>query len=69
MSQTVVRIDARSQRTEPTDAAATVAAPRRRVDVSSLHLDEIRAYVDANLETDRVSLERRGARTYLVVEE
>ncbi|NKE36353.1 hypothetical protein GWG54_11085 [Natronococcus sp. JC468] len=69
MSQTVVRIDARSQRTEPTDAAATVDSPRRRVDVSSLHLDEIRTYVEANLETDRVSLERRGARTYLVVEE
>ncbi|ELY56786.1 hypothetical protein QA600_16640 [Natronococcus sp. A-GB1] len=68
MSQTVLRIDARSQRTEPTDAAATVEAPRRRVDVSSLHLDEIQTYVDANLETDRVSLERRGSRTFLLVE-
>ncbi|MFU8869342.1 hypothetical protein [Natronococcus sp.] len=68
MSQTVVRIDARSQRTEPTDAAATVEPPRRRVDVSSLHLDEIQTYVDANLETDRVSLERRGSRTFLLVE-
>lgn len=68
MSQTVVRIDARSQRTELADAAAAVDAPRRRVDVSSLGLAEIETYVDANLETDRVSLERRGARTYLVVE-
>ncbi|AGB37687.1 hypothetical protein [Natronococcus occultus] len=68
MSQTVVRIDARSQRTELADAVAARRPPRRRVDVSSLHLEEIETYVEVNLETDRVSLERRGARTYLVVE-
>ncbi|MFC4543172.1 hypothetical protein ACFO5R_14675 [Halosolutus amylolyticus] len=42
---------------------------RRRIDVTDLHAAGIDSFVRSNVETDRVSLEHRGARTYLVIEE
>ncbi|WIV68044.1 hypothetical protein [Natrialbaceae archaeon AArc-T1-2] len=49
---------------EPRVADPTV---RRRVDVTGLDLTAIRRLVREDLETDRVSLERCGARTYLLL--
>ncbi len=42
---------------------------RRRIDVTDLQTAGLDAFVRSNVETDRVSLEHRGARTYLVLEE
>lgn len=42
---------------------------RRRIDVTDLHAAGIEEYVQSNVETDAVSLEHRGARTFLVLEE
>ncbi|WP_265108411.1 hypothetical protein [Halosolutus halophilus] len=42
---------------------------RRRIDVTDLHAAGIESFVRSNVETDRVSLEHRGERTYLVIEE
>lgn len=41
---------------------------RRRIDVTDLHAAGVESFVRSNVETDRVSLEHRGSRTYLVVE-
>ncbi|MDF9744202.1 hypothetical protein [Natrinema salsiterrestre] len=51
------------------DRDARTADQRRRIDVSDVHTTEIREYVRSNLETDAVSLEHRGGRTYLLIEE
>lgn len=42
---------------------------RRRIDVTDMDAEGVTAYVRERVHTDRVSLESRGARTYLVVEE
>ncbi|WP_226480032.1 hypothetical protein [Natrinema amylolyticum] len=42
---------------------------RRRIDVSDLHAAGIGEFVRSNVETDAVSLEHRGGRTYLLLEE
>lgn len=42
---------------------------RRRIDVSDLHTAGIDEFVRSNVETDAVSLEHRGGRTYLLLEE
>lgn len=45
-----------------------VETERQRIDVTDLRADGISEFVDANVDTDSVSLEHRGARTYLVLE-
>ncbi len=42
---------------------------RRRIDVTDLQTAGIESFVRSSIETDRVSLEHRGVRTYLVLEE
>ncbi|EMA35658.1 hypothetical protein [Halobiforma nitratireducens] len=52
------------------EGAATAATPeRRRIDVTELPADGIEAFVDESVDTEYVSLEHRGGRTYLVLEE
>lgn len=41
---------------------------RRRIDVSDLNADSLVEFVEENVGTHLVSLEHRGARTYLVLE-
>ncbi|WP_247729152.1 hypothetical protein [Halovivax limisalsi] len=41
---------------------------RRRVDVTDLSADALETFLDENVGTHLVSLERRGGRTYLVLE-
>ncbi|MCU4926301.1 hypothetical protein OB905_09945 [Halobacteria archaeon AArc-dxtr1] len=53
------------------DGTATPEKPgdqRRRIDVTELDATDVQEFVRTNVGTDRVSLEHRGARTYLVVE-
>ncbi|WP_247002325.1 hypothetical protein [Halosolutus gelatinilyticus] len=54
-----------------TDERVTADSGRqqRRIDVTDLHAAGIESFVRSNVDTDRVSLEQRGARTYLVLEE
>ena len=50
----------------------TLEAPeprRRRIDVTDLHAAGIEGFVESSVDTDCVSLEHRGGRTYLVVDE
>ncbi|SDR18448.1 hypothetical protein [Natronobacterium texcoconense] len=42
---------------------------RRRIDVTELRADGIEEFVEGSVATDRVSLEHRGSRTFLVLEE
>jgi len=51
-------------RSEPAESGRA----RRRIDVTELDAAGVDRYVRENVATDRVSLEHRGARTYLVVE-
>lgn len=44
-------------------------AERRRIDVSDLDAIGVDTFVRERVGTDRVSLEHRGSRTYLLVEE
>lgn len=56
----------------PTDEDGAVSTDRtapRRIDVTDLDAAGVTAYVERNVETDCVSLETRGTRTYLVVGE
>ena len=64
------RTDASAQSTETRERRPTTQArERRRIDVTDLHADGIEEFVESNVDTDRVSLEHCGSRTYLVVEE
>ncbi|WP_306052819.1 hypothetical protein [Natronococcus wangiae] len=68
MTIIVDRTEDRSDRDESMEAGSTATSERRRIDVTDLHADGISEFVDANVDTDDVSLEHRGARTYLVLE-
>lgn len=65
-------VDRTEDRTEATDrrGAATLEPEltRRRIDVTDMHADGVQEFVRSNVDTDDVSLEHRGGRTYLVVE-
>lgn len=51
------------------DAPANPTRPTtRRIDVTHLDAQGVQEYVRENVATDRVSLEHRGERTYLLVE-
>lgn len=67
-------VDRTDDRHEPTDGheGPTTLEPepqRRRIDVTDLHTAGIEEFVRSNVDTDYVSLEHRGGRTYLVLEE
>jgi hypothetical protein len=64
MTLIVDRMEAGDEQEEPSIAETE----RQRIDVTDLHADGISEFVDANVDTDSVSLEHRGARTYLVLE-
>lgn len=70
MALIVDRTDDRSEQTDGHERVATLEAePRRhRIDVTEVHAAGIEAFVDENVDTDTVSLEHRGGRTYLVLE-
>ncbi|TYL36043.1 hypothetical protein CV102_24660 [Natronococcus pandeyae] len=68
MTLIVDRMEDRNEREESTETGPTATSERRRIDVTDLHADGISEFVDANVDTDAVSLEHRGARTYLVLE-
>ena len=58
--------------TDESDATAEPNPARptpRRIDVTHLDAQGVQEYVQQNVATDQVSLEHRGARTYLLVEE
>ncbi|QLG48434.1 hypothetical protein [Natrinema halophilum] len=42
---------------------------QRRIDVTDVHAAGIDEFVRSNVETDAVSLEHRGGRTYLLLED
>lgn len=70
MTLIVDRTDARLDTSDHGEATTFVEEPdRRRIDVTDLHADGIEAFVESNVDTDAVSLEHRGGRTYLVLEE
>ncbi|AFZ73365.1 hypothetical protein [Natronobacterium gregoryi] len=52
-----------------TDCDGFESAGRRRIDVTELRADCIEEFVAASNSTERVSLEHRGTRTFLVLEE
>lgn len=52
----------------PEAGAPGVRSRRHRIDVTDLHAAAVDEYVRDRVHTDRVSLEHRGARTYLLVE-
>jgi hypothetical protein len=65
------RDDGRSRR-EPRstgDRDRRPAEQRQRIDVSDVHTAEMDEFVRSNVDTDAVSLEHRGGRTYLLIEE
>lgn len=45
-----------------------VGTERRWIEVTDMDARSVQRYVRHNVETDQVSLEHRGARTYLVVQ-
>ncbi|WP_121741306.1 hypothetical protein [Natronorubrum halophilum] len=71
MALIVDSTDDRSEHTDGREGPATLELEpeRRRIDVTDLHADGIEAFVESNVDTDEVSLEHRGSRTYLVLEE
>ena len=71
MALIVDRTDDRSELPDGREGPATVASKsqRRRIDVTDVHTAGIDAFVESNVDTDVVSLEHRGGRTYLVLEE
>ncbi|WP_254765086.1 hypothetical protein [Natrinema marinum] len=77
MSLIVEATEDRADRSEEErfESAATVdrrsgeQEGRDRIDVTDLHAAGIEEFVRSNVETDAVSLEHRGGRTYLLLEE
>lgn len=71
MALIVDRTDDRSEQTDRHEGAAPLEPEpeRRRIDVTDLHAAGIEEFVRSNVDTDYVSLEHRGARTYLVLED
>jgi hypothetical protein len=59
------------QRIEPTHGRPDreASTDRRRIDVTDLHAAGVEEFVRTNVETDAVSLEHRGGRTYLLLKD
>ncbi len=75
MSLIVEATDERADRSEGSnrfESTASVDRPpegRERIDVTDVHAAGLEEFVQSNVETDAVSLEHRGGRTYLLLEE
>ena len=71
MALIVDRTDDRSERTDRRGEATPLEPEpgRRRIDVTDLHAGGIEEFVRSNVDTEDVSLEHRGGRTYLVLED
>ncbi|WP_408957782.1 hypothetical protein [Natrinema sp. 74] len=77
MAPIVEAADERADRSEgsdrfgfdPVDRRPETRRERERIDVTDLSATDIEAFVRTNVETDAVSLEHRGGRTYLLLEE
>ena len=71
MALIVDRSEGRTEQTDSTDTATTLEPEpeRRRIDVTDLHAAGIEEFVESNVDTEFVSLEHRGTRTYLVLED
>lgn len=59
----------RRDRRSTVDHTNQTTQQHRRIDITDLHAAGIDEYVRTNVETDDVSLEHRGSRTYLRLEE
>ncbi|MFB1066168.1 hypothetical protein [Natrinema sp. H-ect4] len=59
----------RRDRRSTVDHTNRATQQHQRIDVTDLHAAGIDEYVRTNVETDDVSLEHRGSRTYLRLEE
>lgn len=59
----------RRDRRSTLDQTNRATQQHQRIDITDLHAAGIDEYVRANVETDDVSLEHRGSRTYLRLEE
>jgi len=59
----------RRDRRSTVDHTNRATQQHQRIDVTDLHAAGIDEYVRSNVETDDVSLEHRGSRTYLRLEE
>ncbi|WP_254863436.1 hypothetical protein [Halovivax gelatinilyticus] len=76
MSTNAVVLKDESTHNPPQSADASVEAvehriartERRRVDVTELSADGLQTFIDENVGTHLVSLERRAGRTYLLLE-
>jgi hypothetical protein len=53
---------------DPVESEQGAGTDRSRIDISDLPAEGVAEFVRTNVDTDRVSLEHRGAHTYLVVE-
>ncbi|RQG86991.1 hypothetical protein EA462_15200 [Natrarchaeobius halalkaliphilus] len=64
-------VDRTAERDCSTESKPTLEdeSQRERIDVTDLRAAGIEEFVRSSVETDAVSLENRGARTYLVLEE
>lgn len=73
MQLTVERTDDRTERSEADTAVTAAADPagrqRRRIDVTDRRAAGLEEFVRTNVDTDAVSLEHRGGRTYLLLED
>ncbi|ADD04578.1 uncharacterized protein Nmag_0994 [Natrialba magadii ATCC 43099] len=74
MSMTLIvdRSDDRSRSDLTEDEAShSEATQRERIEVTELHAAGVEEFIhdQTDVDTDQVSLEHRGARTYLVLEE
>lgn len=61
-------IDEGSRGGSTPETTSPSTAGRRRIDVTEMDARSVQQFVRRNVGTDQVSLEHRGARTYLVVE-
>ncbi|OAQ54620.1 hypothetical protein HTG_03425 [Natrinema mahii] len=74
MQLTLERTDDRTERAEDERAAVAATADttgrqRRRIDVTDRRAADLEEFVRTNVEADAVSLEHRGGRTYLLLED
>lgn len=65
MVQIVTDVDIEDSRSTSRNA---VPSSIRRIDVTGMEAAAVSEYVESNVDTDRVSLEHRGARTYIVLD-
>lgn len=68
MTMIVDRTEHRDERSGSRERDSSPEPVRRRIDVTDLHAAGIEEFIDSNVDAKAVSLEHRGARTFLVLE-